>query len=433
VAGKIEMTEHTRWNFAVFVTESTFFMAGMAWVDPYAVLPLFIGRLTPSTVVVGVITVVQQLGWKLPQIFMAAVLGHRPHKLPFLRWPVLFGRAPFLIFILYLWTKGVEDANTVIWFLVIAYSCVALGNGVLGISWHDIIAKSVPSQLRGRFFGTMQFATAVSAFAIGFVVRWMLGENGPGFPRDYMILFTAMTLFLTLSTIGCWLIREPIRPVLDRPQSVKQVFLSTGPMLRDRSFRTLAVASLLGFAVAFSAPFYVVFAKEILGVRESLAGVYIWAMTIGGALASILWGYLNDNSGPRSVMRGAGILVTLTPLLAVALPPLMLLSQSTASLLPYAFALVFLAAGSAIGALWMGGTNYLFELCSDEDRPRYIAIYHLCTLPAALNALLVGWLLNSLAFQIVFLMLATAGAMALVTTLGMPPITIPSTDQSMES
>ncbi|HUU54248.1 MAG TPA: MFS transporter [Armatimonadota bacterium] len=421
-----ESTEHTRWNFAIIVGESTFFMSGLAWVDPSAVLPLFIGRLTPSTLVIGLITVVQQLGWKAPQIFMAAVLGHRPNKLPFLRWPVLLGRLPFFAFVAYLWLKGLGNTSLVIWFVVIAYASISFGNGTLGISWNDIIAKSIPSRLRGRFFGTMQFTTAMFAFAVGFAVRWLLGPAGPGFPRDYTLLFTAMAVFLALSVIGCWLVREPIRPVLDQPQSVGQLLVSTLPMLRDRAFRSLVTVSLLGFAVSFTMPFYMVYAKQELGVRDDIAGVYIWAMTVGGAVASIFWGYLNDSRGPRAVLRGGGVLVTAVPLLAVALPPALLAAAGPAPplarALPYLFALVFLSGGSAMGAMWMGSTNYLFELCNDEDRPRYIAIFHLCTLPAALAALVVGWLLSYLSFTVVFLLLAACGATALTASALMPPV-----------
>ncbi len=199
-------------------------------------------------------------------------------------------------------------------------------------------------------------------------------------------------------------------------------------MLRDRAFRALAVAALLGFAVSYTMPFYVVYAKQELGVREEISGVYIWAMTIGGALASILWGYLNDTRGPRAVLRGAGLLVMATPLLALLVPSALLAGASAAPALaralPYVFGLVFLSGGSTIGALWMGSTTYLFELCSHEDRPRYIAVFHLCTLPAALGGLIVGWLLSFLPFSVVFLLLAACGAVALTASLLMPYVSM---------
>jgi MFS family permease len=419
------VTEHTRWNFAVIVAEATFFMAGLAWVDPSSVLPMFIGTLTPSTVVIGVITVLQRLGWLLPPIFMAAVLGHRPRRLPWLRWPVLLGRLPFLVFVGYLWLCGLGSPRAVIWLLVIAYSGISLGNGLLGISWQDIIAKSIPSRLRGRFFGTMQFATAGAAFGVGLVVRWMLGPGGPGLPLGYTILFTAMAVFLTASIVGCWMVREPIRPVLDRPQSVREILLGALPLLRERrAFRALVFTASLGFGISFSLPFYMVYARQVLHVPEEIAGVYIWAMTIGGALSSILWGYLNDRRGPRAVLRGGGALVTVTPTLAICVPAIALalrgLLPGLADALPYLFAVVFFAGGSTMGAMWMGSMNYLFELTSHQDRPRYIALFNLFTVPGAFVPLLIGLLLNYLPFSAVFSLMVACGGAALLLSCRLP-------------
>jgi hypothetical protein len=157
--------------------------------------------------------------------------------------------------------------------MVIAYTSISLGNGVLGISWNDIIAKSIPSWLRGRFFGTMQFATAIAVFGVGFVVRWMLGPRGPGFPTDYTILFTLMAVFLTVSIIGCWMVREPIRPVLDRPQRLREILGSALPLLRGHSgFRSLVLIAALGFGMSYAMPFYMVYAKKELGVEDQIAG-----------------------------------------------------------------------------------------------------------------------------------------------------------------
>jgi len=425
-----ETDSHTRWNFAAIVAESTFFMSGLAWVDPVAVLPVFIGRLTPSTVIVGLVTVLQRLGWLLPPVFMAAVLGHRPRRLPWLRWPVLLGRLPFMAFVVYLWLSGVSRPDVMIPFMIVAFASVSLGNGLLGISWQDIIAKSIPSGLRGRFFGAMQFATAVAVFMVGFVVRWMLGPGGPGFPREYTILFSLTAVFLTFSIIGCWLVREPIRPVLDRPQSVREVLLGAIPLLREnRAFRSLVLVALLGFGMSYAAPFYMVYAKQELHVRDELAGVYIWAATAGSALASLWWGHLNDRRGPRAVVRGAAVLIAVTPLLALSFLPAIAAASSVLPALhcalPYLFSSVFFISGTMAGATWMGSTNYLFDLASHPERPRYIALLNLLTAPGALAPLLIGWLLNYLAFPLVFALMAAFGGAAALIALRMPAAVAP--------
>jgi MFS family permease len=181
-------------------------------------------------------------------------------------------------------------------------------------------------------------------------------------------------------------------------------------------------------------PFYVVYAKTELGVTEEMAGVYIWAMTLGGAVASVVWGYLNDSRGPRAVLRGTTALLIATPLLALSIPAVVSVvarpMPAVGVALPYLFGLVFVAIGSSIlvfvaigssiNALWFGATNYLFDLAGDEDRPRYIGVFHLCTLPATLGAIIIGWLLEHVSFAAVFLLVASCGAGALLSSLRMP-------------
>jgi MFS family permease len=418
--------QHTRWNFAVIVTEASAFMSGLAWVDPVAVLPLFITRLTGSTVLVGLVTVLTRLGYILPQLPMAAIVGHRPRRAPFLRWGVFFGRLPFLAFVAYLWFRGVSSPALVIWFMMIAYLSVALGNGAVAVPWQDIIAKSIPSRIRGRFFATMMFVTAVAAFGVGFVVRYMLGPQGPSFPRNYIILFSLMAVSITISTVGCALVREPIRPVLDRPESLRRLLASARPLLRRHAeFRSLVWTALLGTGLSFTMPFYIIYATTELGIPQQTAGIYIWASMIGGAVLSLVWGHVNDRRGPRAVIRGSAAFLTITPLLALGLPAAVGLAAGlwpgAQAALRYAFAAVFLVGGSTMGGFWMGTSNYLFELASDQERHRYIALFSTLTLPGAVLPFFVGWLLNFAAFEIVFAMIAVAATGTLLLSWRMSP------------
>jgi hypothetical protein len=109
----------------------------------------------------------------------------------------------------------------------------------------------------------------------------------------------------------------------------------------------------------------------------------------------------------------------LAPLLALGLPPLVAAARIETAL-PYLFALVFLAGGSTMGAFRMGLSNYLFELASDEERPRYIAVMSTLAMPGALVPLAVGWALNFISFPMLFLCLATGGATAVAISATMP-------------
>lgn len=393
-------------------------MGGMAWVDTSTVLPLFITRLGGSTVLVGLMTVLQRLGYMLPQLPMAALLGHRPRRAPVLRWGVLIGRMPMMAFVVYLWVAGIERTGVVLAFLLIAYFCTAAGNGVVSVPWQDIIAKSIPSGIRGRFFASMQFSNAVVTIAVGFAVKWFLGSDGPSYPLNYTILFSLLAAFYTLSIMICWVMREPIRPVLDAPQSVGDIVRDTIPLLRDnRAFRYLVLVGFLGSSLTFTTPFYMVYSKTRLGAPDSMAGVYILAMTFTSAMFAWVWGRLNDRRGPQSVVRGACAMLAMAPLLALLVPAIM---GGLGSILHYAMAVVFIAAGATNSGMPMGLMNYLFEMSGHEERPRYIAMMSFLTTPGALTAALVGWLLQHLAYPTVFGLIALCALAALAAAWCMP-------------
>jgi MFS family permease len=420
-----DLPAHTRWNFAMIVMESSAFQTGIAWTDPATVLPLFIGLLSKSTVLVGLVTVLQRLGWILPQMPMAAIVGHRPRRRPYLRWGVFIGRLPFLAFVAYVWTHRLSNPGVVLTFMLLAYFSVALGNGVVAVPWQDIIAKSIPSGIRGRFFGAMQFLTGLAIFGVGFAVRWMLGPRGPGEPTSYFVLFTLAAVFITWSTVGCWLIKEPIRPVRERPHSLRELLTGIGPLVRSHpSLLWVGLVALLGWGLAGSTPFYMVFARSRLDVPAQIAGVYIWAATLGGATFSIIWAHFNDTRGPRSVIRGTCIALTVAPLLALLVPAVAGLLVGTfpgvKQALPYLFAVVFLATGATMPGMWMGTNNYLLELTSHEDRPRYIAVFNTLALPGAVLPVLVGALLEAVPFRLVFGLMALCGAAALMVAWRMP-------------
>jgi MFS family permease len=216
-----------------------------------------------------------------------------------------------------------------------------------------------------------------------------------------------------------------VRPVLERRQTVWEIVAGAMPLLREhREFRRLVLTGLLGFGMSFTMPFYIVYAKQDLGVPPETAGIYIWAAMFGSAISSIIWGYLNDRRGPATVVRGGCTLVMITPLLAIAIPWLMGMAEgpfpNAEQYVRYVFALVFVAGGASMGAMWMGLTNYLFELTSHEDRPRYLALMNMLTAPGAVAPLLVGWMLTFLPFVVVFSFVAACGAGAAVLSRWLP-------------
>lgn len=418
-AGVEETSAHTRWNFYTIIGECSSFQTGRAWADPTAVLPLFITTLTPSTALVGLLPALQRLGYVLPQVPVAALLGHRPRRAPFLRWGVFFGRLPFVLFVAYLWTQGAANHAVTLAFLLFADFSVQLGNGFVAVPWQDIIAKSIPPRIRGRFWGTMQLVGALGGFAAGTLVGVVLHHKGLAFPANFAVLFTVAAVFHAGSTLGCFLVREPVRPVLEQREGLSHILKTAWSLLsRPSAFRSLVLIAILGFGLAGTMPFYIVYATRHLGVPEYMAGVYISVATLGTAALSLVWGWLNDRRGTRAVLRGGCVLLLVTPLVALIIPTLARAAHPTA--LPYLFALVFLTGPSSGSAFFMGTVNYMFDLCSHEERHRYISLLGTLSAPSILLPLAVGWLLKFVPFPVMFVALAAVAGAAMSIGYRMP-------------
>jgi MFS family permease len=169
---------------------------------------------------------------------------------------------------------------------------------------------------------------------------------------------------------------------------------------------------MLGMGMSLTTPFYILYATRRLGVAPETAGVYIWAATIGGAVSSLVWAHFNDRRGPRAAIRGGTICTLLAPTLALTTPFLArgldaLLGVET---LPYLFGLVFLVAGSSMNGMWIGTNNYLFDLASHQERPRYIAILNTLAIPGVLVPWVAGEALKSVPYPAVFACLVVIGA-----------------------
>ncbi len=66
-----EVERNYRWNFTVNVLDNTCYWFGSSFISASTILPLFISKLTSSTWPLGLIALISQGSWFLPQVFMA--------------------------------------------------------------------------------------------------------------------------------------------------------------------------------------------------------------------------------------------------------------------------------------------------------------------------------------------------------------------------
>ena len=287
------------WNFCVIVFDVAFWMAGIACMDMSAVMPVFVSTLTDSKLFIAFLGMLPGVGWTLPQLIGASRIMHRPRKKGFLLGVAAIGRTPMLILPVLLLVFPPESKAVMLWALVGCFGILFLTDGLLGAAWYDIIAKTIPPRMRGRFFASFSIVGGIGALGSGWLVRAALDHPRLPYPREYGALLTCVCVGLFLSLLLLALIREPEGAVSsERPQPLREVLRQVPGVWRSSShLRRLLAVTWLGMVAALGWPFYVLHGTDVLHLAPEAGAIFIWATTAGSVSGSLVFAWLNDRIG----------------------------------------------------------------------------------------------------------------------------------------
>ena len=414
---------HVAWNFAIIVLDVTSWMVGLAFVDAGTVLPVFATTLTASTIVIAALAVLPGAGWALLQLIGVSLVIHRPRKKPYVLFVAALGRSPTLLVPALLLLHPAPSKTAMLWVLVGCFGILFLTDGLIGAAWYDIIGKTIPARLRGRFFGSMSILSGLAALGAGYLVKRVLANPALPYPRQYGVLFAGLCAGLMLSFLFLTLIREPAGAVASGEAQPLRAVLRQAPRLWRGSspLRRLLAVSWLGGLANLAWPFYVIYGMRALGLPAAAIAVFIWATALGNMLGSLFWAWVNDRHGPRWVVLGTASIRAAPPLLALTMP---LLVAAVPALRPaaaaqYVYAAVFLLVGAVASGGMMGFSNYLLELAPAQERPLYVGLGNTLSAPGLLAPLLGGWLALLWSFPVVFVLAAIMGLASLMACLGL--------------
>jgi len=117
--------------------------------------------------------------------------------------------------------------------------------------------------------------------------------------------------------------------------------------------------------------------------------------------ASIVWAFVNDHIGPRSVLRGVSLFALAVPVAALAMPRFAG-ALGAESHLAYFYAATFLLNGISASGVWMGFTNYVLEIAPESVRPLFLGLSATLSAPAVVAPLLGGLLLGLVSYEVLF-------------------------------
>ena len=386
---------HLIWNFTVLAMDCCFFWAGLVFFDPNIVLPTFLDGMNSPNWIVGLARLLQILGLTLPGLVAAHRMhGGTRHKTYLLTVCGIGRLGLFTVpWVISLFAHRYPQL-VIAWFLVF-WTIFWISNGLAAVPWFDIVGKSIPARIRGRFFGVIQLVGGSMAIGATNLAGKILRTPGAEFAHTFAFLAMLWWGGTLLSEIALCLIREPegeptklsIRPPF-------AIFVRDAlPRLRKspRAVRLILIRlSLDGLSMA--APFYVLYARHTLHVSANLIALYLFVQSVGKLTIGLISGMIADKYGPIMGLRVIAGGIAVIPILALAagnINPIFLFGS-------------FFLLGAAQDGMWALISNALMESVDPEDRPFTIGTANWLIAPGSLYAVLGGVISDQFGYRTAF-------------------------------
>jgi MFS family permease len=380
-------------NFFLGVTNGILFNFAWAFTSGSTVLPLFISKLTSSSILVGLASTLEAVGWALPQMAVAAVTLHQKDQMPlYIKMAFLRGVAFSLLAFLVFFSKTVNPSYLLITFFFL-FSIYAFGGGVSGVSFTDVVGKAIPSNKRGSFFGMRMFFGGGLAALAGILIERILRVYS--FPKNFGVLFLIAAVIIILALLSFSLVREP--PVEQRSQRRKfsqNLRLGFEILKKDRNLRMLLWTRVAIGSYVLGLPFYIIFAKRFLFIPTSIAGLFLSVQMVGYLSSNILWGRLSNNKSNRLVLFLSAI--------CSAIPPFLLILNILTKIPIYVYGAIFFFLGATMSGMDMGYTNYLLEIAPEEKRPIYVGFLNTIVGPTIFLSAVGGLFIQVFSFAFLY-------------------------------
>ncbi|MEP7290605.1 MAG: MFS transporter [Chloroflexota bacterium] len=424
---RAEIQQNVRFNFTVNVLDGAFFGLSLGFASYVTIIPLFISTLTHSSVLIGLIAAMHTIGWQLPQLLTANRVARLRRYKPMVIFMTLNERVPF--FALALVALAVPAIGRE-WALVLAFIFVtwqAMGGGLTGTAWQTMIAKIIPTDMRGTFYGMQSSAANLlssgSAVLAGFILESgvnatsRFAASGGGVmlagilpeasrnPQSFALCFFLAGVGMMVSMGFLNATRETDEPGMrETARTTSEFWRALGRIMRqDANFRTFIVARMLAQVASVGVAFYTVYAVRRFNMDAATAGLMTGVLLIAQVVANPFFGWLGDRYSHR-LMFGFGVLLAgAAALLALFAPSLEW------------FYLVFALAGIANSGLWPTINALTVEFGSTEERPYYIGLANTLVAPATLLAPIIGGVLaDSVGYGATFAVAAVCAVLTAV-------------------
>ncbi len=386
-----------RFNVFIGMVDAAFFGFGWGFSSFGTIIPLFVSQMTDSAILIGLIPAIHAVGWQLPQLFTANQVARLRRYKPMVMLMTVHERLPFMGLALAAWLLPTWGASIILPLTFLLLIWQGLGSGFTANPWQSMIAKIIPADARGSFFGVQAAVANIVISGAAVLAGYLLDLLNS--PLDYALCFLIASLGYWASMGILAFTRELSDYNKEIPPAQTSVFQGMGDILRrDKNFAAFMAVRILYQFATMGFAFYIVYGLRRFGMDTITAGYLTATLTIAQTIANAGMGWLSDRVGHKKMLVVGMVSVALSSLLAWAAPALEW------------FYLVFIISALANVAYWTIGMVLVVEFGSEAERPLYIGMSNTLVAPFTIIApILGGWIADSFGCQTTFLLSAIGG------------------------
>lgn len=389
-AESLSLNPSLRRNFRLNVIDGGVFALGMSLISHQTILPVFIKNIGGTNIAVGLIPVVWMLGFNFPQIFFAHLAQRVEYKKKLMLETGLIQRLPYLILAIVTFLVVADmSATQALFVFFFMFTIAALGGSVHLPVWFDIISKITPVTARGRLFAYRSIAGGILGVGGGWLAMVILRTIT--YPANFALLFILAFGIMMISFYVLTRLKEenPTKP--SSTQHLLQNIRTIPAILKQNiNFRNFLLADALIITASTANAFFTVHAFDMFHLDDSYAGLFTIVMMTSTILSSILLGSIADTFGHRLnlILAAAGTIIACT--FALTAPNV------------YIYLIVFFISAFTINVTIISRLSIVVEMCTESERPTFIALTNMLTSPFVLSGIAAGWVANKYGYDFVF-------------------------------
>lgn len=165
-----------RRNFFFFLADGILFSVALGMIGSTTVVPDFVRQLTSSQILIGLSGNLFEVGYTLPQLFIARYIVGFANKKWWFIGPNIPVRFIILTFGIITMLLGPSKPGIILGLFFLCYGATAFGDGLVGVPWADLAGTSMSSQWRARMFGMMSATTGVIMLLLAPLIRIILSD-----------------------------------------------------------------------------------------------------------------------------------------------------------------------------------------------------------------------------------------------------------------